>query len=412
MRVAVFTNQFPGRVNTFFARDIAPLLRAGVDVEIFPFYPVDPNLWCYVPDILSERTLHRSKIHHVNLSQIVRSVRRARLRKIGGFICDTVAISASAARFGVEPLAKTAYVALKAWIWAQQAGRDYDHILAYWGNYAATSAYIFRRLMGQKMPFSIFLHAGLDLYENPVYLRQKLLHADNIITCSEFNRHFMHQHFGDIYQLITDKIYVHYHGVDLSEFRFQSDGRPPQKILAIGGLYNYKGFDYLLRAGQELSTRGINYEIELVGDGTEADSLKALAKKLRISDRVKFPGWVNPGEIPTLLRQATIFVHPSSRLADGVPNVIKEAMAVGTPVIASRVAGIPELLTNGEYGMLVPPRDVTALADAIETLLANKALRLQYANEARRHVVEKFDLWRNGQRFADFLTSSTRSRAN
>src|SRR5262245_4706668 len=96
LRVAIFTNKFPGRTVTFFARDIAPLLSAGVDVEIFPIYPVDPNLWRYVPDILSDRTLHRSKIHHVNLSQIVRSAPRARLRKIGGFICDTVAISVSA----------------------------------------------------------------------------------------------------------------------------------------------------------------------------------------------------------------------------------------------------------------------------------------------------------------------------
>src|SRR5262249_32169848 len=372
------------------------LLRAGIDVEIFPLYPIDTNLWRYVPDILSERVLRRSKIHHVNLSEMVRSVGRVRLRKIAKFICDTAAINASAARFGVEPLAKTTYVALKTWIWAQQADRQYDHILAYWGNYAATGAYIFRRLTNRKVPLSIFLHAGLDLYENPVYLRQKLLDADKIITCSEFNRQFMHEHFEDIYRLISDKIYVHYHGLDLSEFRFQSDGRPPQKILAIGGLYDYKGFDYLLHAGRELSIRGIDYEIELVGDGTEADSLKALAQKLQISARVNFLGWVDPGRIPSLMRQATIFVHPSSRLADGVPNVIKEAMAVGTPVIASKVAGIPELLNNGEYGMLVPPKDVKALANAIEALLRNEAQRLKYSYGARRCAQEKFDVWRNG----------------
>src|SRR5262245_11717046 len=111
-----------------------------------------------------------------------------------------------------------------------------------------------------------------------------------------------------------------------------------------------------------------------------------------------------------MMRQATIFVHPSSRLADGVPNVIKESMAAGTPVVASQVAGIPELLGNGKYGVLVLPKNVNALANAIEILLADEKLRLQYAYRGRKYAEEKFDLWRNGQRLAEFLTSSTQSR--
>jgi colanic acid/amylovoran biosynthesis glycosyltransferase len=407
VRVAVFTNQFPSRVSTFFARDIAPLLRAGVDIEIFPFYPLDPTLWRYVPDILSKENLSRTKIHHLDLSQVLRSLGRVEFGKFGRFIRDTVALNVSAARFGPEPVMKTTYVALKAWLWAQKIDHQYDHILAYWGNYAASSAYIFHRLTDPSVPFSIFLHAGLDLYEKPVYLRQKLLAADKIITCSDFNRQFMREHFRDIYDLIHQRIYIHYHGVDLAEFRYQPDARPANKILAIGGFYEYKGFDYLLRAGQELSGRGIDYEMELVGDGTEADSLKSLAAKLKISDRVKFPGWVSPDQVPARLRNTTIFVHPSSRLADGVPNVIKEAMAVGTPVIASSVAGIPELLGNGQYGMLVPPRNVNALADAIAALLPDKERRLHYATKARRHAAENFDMWRNGQCLATVLSSTS-----
>ena len=150
-------------------------------------------------------------------------IRYGRYRYFGGSIWSRL--------FG-----KSLYVALKALVWAQQSGKNYDHILAYWGNYAATSAYIFRRLINKNIPFSIFLHAGIDLYENPVYLRQKLLAADKIITCSEFNRQFIQQHFSQIYSLIENKIYVHYHGVDLSEFRFQPDGRPAGKNFSIGGL--------------------------------------------------------------------------------------------------------------------------------------------------------------------------------
>jgi glycosyltransferase involved in cell wall biosynthesis len=88
--------------------------------------------------------------------------------------------------------------------------------------------------------------------------------------------------------------------------------------------------------------------------------------------------------------------------------VIKEAMAVGTPVVASEVAGIPELLDNGKNGLLVPPKDVKALANAIKTLLVSNTLRQKYAQAARQYAEQRFDLWRNGQRLAALLRATRR----
>jgi glycosyltransferase involved in cell wall biosynthesis len=107
------------------------------------------------------------------------------------------------------------------------------------------------------------------------------------------------------------------------------------------------------------------------------------------------------------MSQATILVHPSSKLGDGVPNVIKESMAIGTPVIGSNIAGIPELLRDGELGVLVPPRDVIVLADVIQNLLSNGSLREQYARSAREYAMEHFDLWRNGRLLANLLRSNS-----
>ena len=87
---------------------------------------------------------------------------------------------------------------------------------------------------------------------------------------------------------------------------------------------------------------------------------------------------------------------------------LKEAMAVGTPVVAADLAGIPEILDQGRSGVLVPPREVPALAEAIERLLADEALRRRYAEAARRHVEHHFDLWRNGRRLADCLRATPR----
>jgi colanic acid/amylovoran biosynthesis glycosyltransferase len=407
LRLAVFTNQFPCQGNTFFARDMLSLLTAGIQIEIFSIYPLEPTLWWYVPDFLDEIVLPRTNVHHLSLGESIRVARPWPLAKFATFLRDAAAVSVSATRFGLGPLAKNLYVFMKAWAWARQCCTDYDHILAYWGNYAATCAYMYHRLVNRPIPFSIFLHAGMDLYENQVYLRQKLLYADNIIVVCEFNRQFIHECYRDISHLILDKVITYHLGLDFSEFPYDLDNRSTAKILAVGRLEKYKGFDYLLRAVHDLSRRGIDCEVEFIGDGTEAGSLRALAKELQILARVKFFGWLRFEEVRTIMRQATLLVHPSNGIADAVPTVIKESMALGTPVVASDVAGIPELLDHGRCGILVPPRDVKALADAIEMMLMNVSRRRGYADAARRYAEEKFDLWRNGQRLADRLRSTT-----
>ncbi|HXV87317.1 MAG TPA: glycosyltransferase family 4 protein, partial [Gemmatimonadales bacterium] len=97
---------------------------------------------------------------------------------------------------------------------------------------------------------------------------------------------------------------------------------------------------------------------------------------------------------------------PSTGLGDGLPNVIREAMALGTPVIASDVAGIPEALDDGRCGVLVPPRDVGALAGAIGQLLDDPVRRRSLASRARTRTEDQFDMWRNGARLAEVLRST------
>ena len=183
------------------------------------------------------------------------------------------------------------------------------------------------------------------------------------------------------------------------------------QILAVGALEKYKGFDYLLRAGEVLSGAGLDYQIIFIGDGKEAASLKTLASELHIENRVKFLGWLPPDAVRIAMTRATILVHPSNGLGDAVPTVIKEAMAIGTPVVASNIAGIPELLDYGRCGMLVPSKNPLSLATAVHTLLSNSDLRQRYARAARKHAEENFNLWRNGQQLAHLLNSSKQNGA-
>jgi glycosyltransferase involved in cell wall biosynthesis len=328
--------------------------------------------------------------------------------KYGTLLWDTAAINTSAAKFGIEPFAKSTYVLGKALAWAGQFPDHFDHVLAYWGNYAATCAYLFNRLLKRPLPFSMFLHAGTDLYRKQVFLKQKLQYAQNIVVVCEFNRAFIRELYPDIYDSIASKIHLHHIGLDLSEFLYEPANRPAQKVLGVGSLEKLKGFKYLLLAAHQLISQGADIQVDIVGDGKERNSLEMLAKKFEITDKVNFLGWVPPDQVRQIMKQATILVHPSIGIGDAVPTVIKECMALGTPVVASNVAGIPELLNGGKCGMLVPPQNAEALADAMRTLLTHSSIRRRFADTAREFAEEQFDTWRNGRRLAQVLCSTER----
>lgn len=406
MRLAVFTSQYPARTATFFERDMRSLLARNVGIDVFAVHPLDESLWRYSLGLLDDGRVTRHRIHHLTFGE---SLLRAGpvLRRSAPWLGDAAAVLASAARFGPIPLAKTAYVLPKAWAWAAESARSYDHVMAYWGNYAGTCAWAFHRLLGEDIPFSIWLHAGVDLYRTRVFLRQKLRYADSIVTCCEFNADFMREHFPEDAAEIAAKLHVCHHGLDLTEFPFRPGERPAHHVVAVGRLAMHKGFDYLLWAAHILYSRGEEMTLEFVGDGPERGMLQALARDLGIADRVTFRGWLTFPEARQAMSQATVLVHPSDGLGDGLPNVVREAMALGTPVIASSVAGLPGALGDGR-GVLVPARDSTALADAIAALLADPARQRALADRARQHVEAHYNLFTNGARLAGRLKAARR----
>jgi glycosyltransferase involved in cell wall biosynthesis len=132
---------------------------------------------------------------------------------------------------------------------------------------------------------------------------------------------------------------------------------------------------------------------------------RQLATRLGIADSVVFKGWLSSDTVLDTMRAATILVHPPITL-DAMPTVIKEALAVGTPVVASDLAGIPEMLDHGACGVLVRPASVVALADAIGALLADPERQRALSQAGRRFAEEKFDLWNNGRALAERLHST------
>src|SRR5512133_751633 len=147
-------------------------------------------------------------------------------------------------------------------------------------------------------------------------------------------------------------------------------GRDVPVVACIAGLRDYKGQRHLVDACALLRDRGVPFLCLLVGDGPE---------RARLGDEVLLLGARAQEEVQRLLATADVAVHPSVRtpsgMMDGIPVALMEAMATGCPVVSTRVSGIPELVEDERTGLLVEPRDAAQLADAIQRLLADPALR-------------------------------------
>lgn len=399
LRLAVFTNQFPGRVSTFFARDMRALIEAGIEVDVFALYPLETELWQYVPEILSPEVLPRERVHHLTLREALATLSPWHLLRTPRFLGDMAAVTRSSLRYGPGVLAKSLYAGLMAWAWSRDFAGRYDHIMAYWANFPGTCAYLLHRLAGEGVPFTLCVHAQIDLYETPAQLDTKLLHADNIVTVCEYNREYIRRHYAPIYDQIADRIDVNYRGLNLRDYPYQPDGRSPRRVLAVGRLSPEKAYDNLLRATALLRSRGVDVELEIVGDGPERDALHALARTLGLDEHVVFRGWLHPDEVQRSMLTATVLAQPSH--IEGLPTVVEEALALGIPVVGSRVGGIPELLDEGACGIIIPPGDVPALASALETALMDPSLRATFAERGRRRAEELLDMWTNGARLAD-----------
>jgi glycosyltransferase involved in cell wall biosynthesis len=156
----------------------------------------------------------------------------------------------------------------------------------------------------------------------------------------------------------------------------------------VGRLHPQKGFASLLAAVARVRERLPAIRLLLVGGGALRRDLVARAEALGLAEVVIFAG--SRGDVPEILAALDLFVLPS--LWEGLPNAVLEAMAAGLPVVATAAGGTPEVVVDGETGLLVPPGDVTALAEAIERLLRDPGLRRKMGEAGRKRVEGHFTI--------------------
>lgn len=177
----------------------------------------------------------------------------------------------------------------------------------------------------------------------------------------------------------------------------------PLRLLFVGRLVNQKGLDVLFKALATMKDH-TDWSLTIAGEGPLKDELALASYSLGINDRVVFRGWLERDHIPAVYEQADVFVLPSRD--EGMPNAMLEAMAAGLPVIGSRVAGLEEVILDGETGLLVPPEDADALAQALRTLIEDRDRTFELSQAARKRVVEKFGWERAAASYLTLLCDS------
>ncbi|HET8570752.1 MAG TPA: glycosyltransferase [Candidatus Limnocylindria bacterium] len=271
-----------------------------------------------------------------------------------------------------------------------------EHVHAHFATHPAAAGWIIHRLTG--ISYSFTAH-GSDIHVDRTGLAPKVADAAFVAAISEFNRQVIVDECGPWAAKIVEVLHS---GVDTDHFRPQerprhADGR--LRIICIGTMHEVKGQAYLLEACASLARDGVDFTCRLVGDGPDEPMLRATAVRLGITEQVVFEGRRTRDEIAALLAETDVLVTPSVPASDGkregIPVVLMEAMASGVAVVASRLTGIPELVRDGETGLLAEPRDVVGLAGALRRLHDDPALRSRLAAAGRSLVQRDFDIRRN-----------------
>lgn len=382
-RIGYVVKRYPRFSETFIVNEILAHEAAGVELDIFSLRPpVDTHF----QDSISRVRAGVTYLPH-------RSLRGADLWEAleeAGHVLPGFWQSLEFAR-GEE--AETIHQAALLAVEAQRRG--ITHLHAHFASSPTSVAALASRIA--RIPYSFTAHAKDIFHESvePADLRRKLESATAAITVSDYNVQFLHGEYGPA----AAKVRRIYNGLDLTRFSFDSPVSRPRRIVTVGRLVEKKGFVDLIEACALMARNGVSFHCEIIGSGPEEASLRARIAQLGLKECVTLLGPRPQSEVIEQIQSASVFVAPCIEAEDGnrdgLPTVLLEAMALGTPCISTPVTGIPEVVRDGETGLLAPEHDPAALAHTLQCLLDQPALGLDLAVQARRLMESEFDIHRN-----------------
>lgn len=391
-RIGYVLKMYPRFSETFVLTEMLALERAGADLSVYSLrQPADGRFHAGLAQLRAPVTYLPHKLRSGELWRVL-AERRAELDGLEQHL---------------EALLDAPVdEAVAAVVLAAHARRDgLTHLHAHFGSSATTVARLAAAVAG--IGYSFTAHAKDIFHESvePADLRRKLRDAAFVVTVSDYNL----DHLRRTYSADADRVVRLYNGLDLRGFEAQPR-TDRAGVVAVGRLVEKKGFADLLDAIALLRRAGTVVPLDIAGSGPEEDALRGRCSALGLDDQVRFLGGLPQHEVASLVGRAAVFAAPcvvgSDGNRDGLPTVLLEAQALGTPVVSTPVTGIPEAVIDGETGLLVPEHDPAALAAALQRLLADHDLADRVAAGGRARVERLFDTATNSRELLGLLSRS------
>ena len=403
--IAYITSYYPAVSHTFILREVRALRRRGVDVTTTSVHRSGAGL-------LSEADREEFENTYALLPprwmQVAKAHLNALVRHPRAFF-STLRLSLKLSRPGARGrLWQVFYFgeAVIAWDhWRKLGVRHvHSHFVSVSADVALLASHFGKRAGDGPRSWSATVHGLIELWDVQSHrLIEKVRHSDAVFCISDFTRSQLMAVVGEDE---WPKLHVVRCGIEPAAY--DGVGEPPvgrPRVLCVGRLVPEKGQSVLLHAFARLVERGVDAELEIVGYGPADQNLKALAERLGLADRVIFAGAVGQDAIGAHYEAASVFCLPS--FWEGIPVVLMEALACRRPVIATAVAGVRELVRDGETGLLVSPGRDDELADALERLLEDPALRHRMGEAGRRYVADCYDIDASAAQLARLFGDAT-----
>ena len=393
MKVAFVLKGYPRLSEAFIAQEIAALERRGLDILIVSLRKPTDRKRHPIHEQIRARVLYLPEYLLLEPLRVFKSW--LGIRKLSTY-GQTKALWLRDLRRDPTPNRIRRFG--QALVLAAELPRGIERLHAHFLHTPASVTRYAAKLLG--LPWTGSAHAK-DIWTSPEWeKREKLADCEWLVTCTGVNR----DHLASLSP--PGRVELVYHGIDVARFPappVRNDAGGPVRLLCVARLVEKKGVDVLLDALARLPAEPA-WQLVQVGGGPLKDKLRERARSLGIDSRIEWRGAQTQDALLEEYRKADLFVL-ASRIADdgdrdGIPNVLAEAQSQGLACVATRVSAIPELVRDGETGVLVDPEDPQALAGALEALMRDPQHRRRLGEQAQRAVLSGFGMEANVDRLA------------
>ena len=394
-RLAYLTSQYPAASHTFIRREIQALREQGWSIDTFSVRPPGSDETASDADRMeADQTfyiLRQSLFAFAGAHLAAMFTQPLAYFRTFGLALTHRAPGARGLFLGFAHFVESVLLA------RELRKRGIGHLHNHFANSAATVGLLATRLLGIRWSFTMHGISETD-YPAGLMLGRKIEAADLVACVSYFGRA---QGMRLVDPSNWDKMHVIRCGVPFDRLPPKESGNGGPTIICVGRLSPEKGQTGLLRAFARLRVNHPDLSLRLVGDGPDREALERLSGELGVSEAVTFAGRLPEPETLIEISRANLLVLPS--FMEGLPIVLMEAMALGIPVIASRVAGIPELVSDGKTGLLFAPSDWDELAQCISRLLSDKDLCAMLAQNGKFKITSEFDTRKSAGELGDLF---------